>query len=101
MLAENFEDGDHEVILRWFQREEDQEVLHSLGMDLIDFCKRHPHEEAEILMMRDLYEKGPCSFCRQTAVEGLLERDALTEQLRAECAWDANSDIRDLVRANS
>jgi hypothetical protein len=64
---------------------------------LIDFWERYPHEETEIPMMRVLYEKGPCSFCREGAVKGLLELSALGEQLHAECAWDANSDIRDLV----
>jgi hypothetical protein len=98
LLAENFQDGDHGIVLRWFQEEEDSEVLHSLGMDLIDFWKRHPHEESVIPMLRALYEKGPCSFCRERAVKQLLERGALPEQLRAECVWDANCDIRDLIR---
>jgi hypothetical protein len=98
LLANNFQDGDHGIILGWFQEEEDREALHSLGMDALDFWKRHPHEDTEIPMMRALYEKGPCSFCRERAIERLLERGALEEQLRAECAWDANSDIRDLVK---
>jgi hypothetical protein len=101
LVAENFEDGDHEIVLRWFQDEEDREVLHWLGMDLINFWERHPHKSTEIPIMRALYEKGPCSFCRERAVKWLLERGALTEQLRAECAWDANNDIRDLVCENS
>ncbi|MBZ5727894.1 MAG: hypothetical protein LAP87_23235 [Acidobacteriia bacterium] len=97
LVAQNYEDGDHRIILRWFQEEEDRETLHSLGMDLIDFWERHPDEETEVPMMRSLYEKGPCSVCRKRAVTRLSERGALTDQLRAECAWDANSEIRDLV----
>lgn len=100
LLANNFQDGDHGIVLRSFQVEEDREVLHSLGMDLIDFWKRHPHEETEIPMLRALYEKGPCSFCRERAVKRLLERSALSDELRAECAWDSNSDIRELVSGN-
>jgi hypothetical protein len=98
LLARNFQDGDHAIILRWFQEEEDRETLHSLGLHLIDLWKRHPHEETEVPMMLALYEKEPCSFCREKAVKGLLERGALSEPLRAECAWDANSDIRALVK---
>ena len=98
LLAPNFQDGDHAIVLRWFQEEEDREALHSLGMDSLDFWKRHPHEQTEIPMMSALYEKGPCSFCRERAVTRLLDRGALDEPLRAECAWDANSDIRDLVK---
>jgi hypothetical protein len=32
LLAHNFQDGDHGIILRWFQEEEDPEALHSLGL---------------------------------------------------------------------
>ena len=28
-----------------------------------------------------------------------MERGALTDQLRAECVWDSNDEIRDLVSA--
>jgi hypothetical protein len=48
-----------------------------------------------------MYEKGPCSECRRRAVKRLVELDASTEQLRAECAYDANDDIRELVRKTS
>jgi hypothetical protein len=50
-------------------------------------------------MLLALYEKGPCSFCRKTAVWRLMERGALTGELRAECVWDANDEIRELVSA--
>jgi hypothetical protein len=97
LIAQNYEPGDHRIVLRWFQEEDDRETRHSLGLDLIDFWKRHPDEETEVLMLQSLYEKGPCSFCRGSAVRRLIERGALPDELRAECAWDANNDIRDLV----
>jgi hypothetical protein len=97
LLTANYEPGDQEIVLHWFQDEEDRETLHSMGMGLIDFCQRHPDERAEILLMRSLYDKGPCSFCRASAVRRLMELGALSDELRAECAWDANSDIRDMV----
>ncbi len=97
LIAENYEPGDHRTVLRWFQDTEDRETRHSFGMDLTKFWKRHPDEETEKLMLLSLYEKGPCSFCRERAVERLLERQCLPDELRAECAWDANTDIRDLV----
>jgi hypothetical protein len=65
---------------------------------MLDFWKGHPDEETEVLMLRSLYEKGPCSVCREGVVKRLIERGALPDELRAECAGDANSDIRDLVR---
>jgi hypothetical protein len=97
LLASNYVDGDHAVVLRWFEGEEDRDIRHSMGRDLINYWKRYPEGDAEALMPRALYEKGPCSFCRESAVAELLERGALTDDLRAECAWDANDRIRELV----
>jgi hypothetical protein len=98
LLNKNFETGDHELVLGWFEAEEDHEVRHSFGIDLRNFWKQHPDEKTEVRMLLSMYEKDPCSFCREHAVRRLIELDALTEQLRAECAYDANSDIRNLVQ---
>lgn len=98
LLNKNFEPGDHETVLGWFEGAEDREVRHSFGIDLKEFWKLHPDENTEVRMLRAMYEKNPCSFCRERAVERLIALNALTEQTRAECACDANDDIRDLVR---
>ncbi|MGH9665335.1 MAG: hypothetical protein ACRD9L_13010 [Bryobacteraceae bacterium] len=101
LIAQNYEPGDHQVVLQWFQDEEDCETLHSFGVDLLKFWKQHPNEETEIPMLLSLYEKGPCSFCRERTVSRLLELGALPDELRAECAWDANDEIRGLVAQES
>jgi hypothetical protein len=100
LLTENYELGDHRIVLGWFKQEEQDEERHSMGLGLIDFWKRHRDEETEVLMMRSLYENGPCSFCRENAVDRLIELRALPDEFRAECAWDANDDIRDLVKTS-
>jgi hypothetical protein len=97
LLAQNFQHGDHAVALGWFRAEQDLKSRHSMGMDLTEFWKQHPDEESEVPMLRDLYELGPCSYCRKGAVERLIERNALTEEMRAECAYDANDEIRELI----
>jgi hypothetical protein len=97
LIAQNFRPGDHRIVLRWFAEEEDGETRHSLGLDLIDFWERHPDEETKLAMLLAMYEKGWCSFCRERAVRRLIELDALSEEMRAECAWDANDDIRNLA----
>jgi hypothetical protein len=97
LLARNYQPGDHEIALSWFEAEEDRGTLHSFGTDLINFWKGHPDERTAVLMLRTLYEKGPCSYCRERAVRRLIERNALTEEMRAECVYDSNYDIRELV----
>jgi hypothetical protein len=97
LIAGNFEPGDHRLVLRWFRDEQDPDSRHALGLDLRAFLERHPDEETRVPMLIALYEHGPCSFCREDAVKRLLELNALSSELRTECAWDANFDIRDLV----
>jgi hypothetical protein len=101
VLARNFQPGDHAVVLGWFEAEHDLDVKHSMGMDLTDFWKEHRNEESEVLMLRALYELGPCSFCREEPIRRLLELNALNEEMRAECTFDANDDIRKLVEQQS
>jgi hypothetical protein len=97
LLVRNFQPGDHAVALGWFKAEQELEVKHSMGMDLTDLWKEHPDEESEVPMLGALYELGPCSFCREKLVRRLMELNALTEEMRAECAFDANDEIRELI----
>jgi len=99
MLCRNFEPGDHELVLQWFAREADREIRHGMGWRLNQFWREHPEPSSELRMLESLYNKGPCSDCRETAVRRLIELDALSSAMRRECAFDANDDIRDLVLA--
>lgn len=98
LLLRNFEPGDHLVALQWFEAEDDAQTRHSMGNDLMDLCETHPDKGAEARMMRALYEEGPCSFCRCNAVRKLAELNALGDDLRTECAYDSNGEIRELVK---
>jgi predicted nucleic acid-binding protein len=100
LLGMNFQPGDHEIVLDWFEAEEDMETLHTESIGLVAFWKANPSEKLHDRMLLDLYEKCPCSFCREGAVSLLLERNALPEHLRKECRWDANEDIRELINAD-
>jgi hypothetical protein len=97
LLSQNFQAGDYEIVLNWFETEEDSETLHTESRDLLAFWREHPSEELYDRMLLGLYEKCPCSFCRERAVSALLERNALPLDLRAECEWDANFEIREMV----
>jgi hypothetical protein len=97
LLVSNSQPADHDAALGWFESEDDPDVRHSMGMDLVDFWDRHPDEDSIVRMLLALYEDGPCSFCREGVVRRLIERGALSDDMRAECAWDANEEIRQLV----
>lgn len=97
IIGNNFEPGDHELILHWFAREDDADVKHNFGTDMFGFWDRHPDAESEGRAWRAIYETGPCSSCRERAVKGMIRVGTLTKELREECAWDADVDIRELV----
>ena len=97
MLRQNCEPGDHEIVLRWFEEEEDREARHWLGIDLRKLWERCPEPATEPKMLLNLYEKGPCSFCRRFVLDRLIELDSLPDSIRAECVQDANEEIRQLV----
>lgn len=98
LLLRNFRPGDHAVALRWFEAEDDAETRHSMGSDLIHLCEIHPDKSAAPGIMLAIYETGPCSFCRGNAVRKLVELNALSDDLRKECAYDANDEIRELIK---
>ncbi len=97
MLDQNWEPGDHEVVLSWFESESDRDARHRMQIDLSKFWEHHPEPATEVRMLYSLYEKGPCSFCRRHVVERMIELDSLSASMRAECAYDANEDVRLLV----
>ena len=101
LLERNFQTGDHAIVLHWFEAEEELDTRHALGLDFFDFWEQHPHEETEVPMLLALYERGPCSFCRESAVRRLIELGKLTDERRLECSYDANGDIRDLAKGPS
>lgn len=100
MLDQNWQPNDHEVVLSWFETESDRNARHHMERDLMNLWEHHPEPASEIRMLCSIYEKGPCSFCRERVVKRLIELDSLSASMRAECAYDANEDIRHLVRSD-
>lgn len=101
MLDQNCEPNDHEIVLNWFDQELDRDTRHRMQIGMEAFWEHHPDPVNEPRMLYALYEKGTCSFCRESVVTRLIELDSLPDSLRAECAYDTNDDIRKLVGAGS
>ena len=92
-----------ELIIRNFRPEEENllmAILESVEIDEED--ANHWHSIGRAILVCDLpdrflrwvYETTLCSFCRQSAVEELMDRGTLPESYKEECMWDANLDIR-------
>ena len=92
-----------ELIIRNFRPEDEDllmDILESVEIDEEDANHWHSIGHAILVcnlpdrFLRWVYETTLCSFCRQSAVEDLIERGALPEEYKEECVWDANLDIR-------
>jgi hypothetical protein len=90
MLCRNFEDGDHELVLQWFADEADREIRHGMGMGMRELWEQRSDPLSEVRILQALYDRGPCSHCREMAVRRLIELDALSPAMRRECAFDAD-----------
>lgn len=101
MLDQNWEPDDHQIVLNWFERELDRDTRHRMESGIEAFWEHHPDSASEPRMLYSLYEKGTCSFCRESVVKRLIELDSLSDSLRAECAYDASDEIRELVGTSS
>jgi hypothetical protein len=91
MLANNFEAGDDEVVLCWFEAEQDLHVQHE--MDMLSFWAMNPDLVSEVRMLNLMYDLTPCTVCRKRAVERLIALAALTDEQRYECLFDASPEI--------
>lgn len=99
MLNRNYLPGDHQAVLSWFESETDRHISHGMQTGLRAFWEHHPEPNSEAAMLHTLYNLGPCSTCRDFVVQRLLQLNALTPEMRRECAYDANDKIRSALRA--
>ena len=74
--------------------------LHSLGFGLNDIFTQHPTSAAADIFL-DLYERGPCSLCRERFVQRLIDIGSLPEWLKDEGLYDANVGIRKAISTYS
>ena len=70
--------------------------LHNLCSALRHICNEIPPTLREPALLWN-YENNPCSFCRTTIVEMMIEDGSLSDYHRRELEFDASSDSRQLV----
>lgn len=97
MLLNNSRKGDLEIARTAFEAERSRWFRHNFGQDIVDYCDANPHAPSAIEALLSVYEHSPCTMCRRRSVEILLAQSALPDEIRAECAYDCNPRIRQLV----
>ena len=96
MLIKNYQPEDEELILSMLDNveitEENEDQWHGIDSAILDSYKMVP---VSILLW--MYESTLCSWCRKRLIEDLIELGDLTDNIKKDCMWDANLDIRELV----
>lgn len=99
LLKLNFKAGDWQRIEEVTKRSLDDMDYHELQLTVRDIFKAYPMKEA-IQSLLNMYEYGPCSFCRRYTLDSLHSIDAIPDSVRQECLYDSNLDIRALAKRN-
>jgi hypothetical protein len=92
LLRSNFEPGDFAKLERLLDTLSDIDEAHDLGLSILDIVSKqeHPPEAAGLLLR--LYERTPCSRCRNDAVATLVALNVAPLWMAEECRFDADPD---------
>lgn len=92
----NYQESDWAIIEPLTRQVNDEDDYHSLGMAVRDIFEQHPTPLA-IASLLNVFQNGPCGFCREYLVDNLAQLDAIPDWLREEAEYDSNSDVREAV----
>jgi hypothetical protein len=103
LLARNWQPGDEQVAESLIRAAEGghREAAHGLLIDFMSVINARPSAPELIPIIRLAYESEPCAMCRYDFVAALLSLDALPDDDRAECRWDAYERTRGLVSSEA
>lgn len=97
LFRNNYQSGDHIFIERALIDTDDMELVHAVGLDLLDIFGTHP--KAELLKcMLWLYENNQCAYCRNGVVELLDEAKILPKDIREECLFDSYFETTEIAK---
>lgn len=96
MLVNNYSDSDREFLTGFLNNItvdiENSSSWHGVVSAILDNAEIMPVEAIIFI-----FERSLCSCCRLNAVEELIKRNALTEEMISDCLVDCNEDIRKSV----
>jgi len=96
LLTKNWQESDWQFLQRLSGQNLETEEYHSLVMSIRDIFQAHPSRAAAPTLLT-LYERGPCSHCRQYIVEYLHSLGAMPDWMIEECRHDSYGDTREWV----
>ena len=95
MFAANYEPGDSATVARLVEIALEPNDYHFMEVDVKAWVEKR-WDEYSVPILLNLYENGPCSFCRETCVKMLIAHEALPDWMRDEARYDADEDTRAL-----
>lgn len=97
LLARNFEADDWQMMEAMSAKFDDDDRYHAFTRNVRDIFEENPDPLARQTLLK-VYENTPCSFCRERIVWMLHSLRALTADIREECLYDSNLDLRQLAK---
>lgn len=100
MLIKNYQKQDKDLLLNSLSKVKIDYSLnndwHSVVHAIFDAFDEKIRLPKETLLF--IYNNSLCSFCREYAVRRLAKHKLITEDIKAECAFDSNSEIREYFK---
>lgn len=98
LFIKNYQPGDEGLMMAALNRLDlDDDVAHDFGYSIRNICEENNSPAfAELLCW--LYETNPCTLCRHSAVQSLIEIGNPSSEIMAECLHDADEETRKLAQ---
>jgi hypothetical protein len=96
LLIKNYREGDHVFIENVLAQQSDKDRLHRAGISTLEIFEAHSIVACADSLLY-IYEYGPCTYCRQRAIQLLLSQHLLPDWLAKEARYDSNFAIRELI----
>lgn len=104
MLAENYKAEDEKLLLytlkKFLVNKRDDSGWHGVYSAVFDIYTEQNIIKPSKKVLYYLYENTMCSFCREYYVREMIKRNIITLEIKLECRWDSNEEIRNLVKNN-
>jgi hypothetical protein len=98
LFIENYTSRDAKIIMNALNSvKPNRDEAHDFSHSIINLTDNYKDPQLTDILMW-VYEKTPCTMCREDVVETLYELGKLDVSILNECLYDANEDIREFAR---